>query len=189
MRALESFQLNDDQREIELPWHRSAPKPEKTVVFPNMGVLGGIRIVVIGFSELHVAFAPSVHVVPAHSPFLNSLNSTRLLSLTGSSQATGYPRIHLHRICHSAINPGRCSAAITLVQLFFRVSHPGPAFPLQWVVNQKKKKKTNFDPVGIPVLHLAPTYVPHLSIRRLHTSVLVITLSIGQFSIAFNQQF
>ena len=144
---------------------------------------------VIDFSELHVAFAPSVHVVPAHSPFFNSLNSTRLLSLTGSSQPTGHSRIHLHRICHPAINLGRCSAAITLIHFFFTVSHPGPAFPLQCVGEQKKKEKTNFVPVGIPVLHLAPTYVPHLSIRRLHTSVLVITLSIGQFSIAFNQPF
>ena len=143
----------------------------------------------IDFRELHVAFAPSVHVVPAHSPLLISLNSTRLFSLTGASQTTGYSRIHLHCICHSAVNPRRCSATIALIQPLFRISHPGPAFPLQCVVDRKIKKTTNFDPVGIPVLHLAPTYVPHLSIRKLHTSVLVITLSIGQFSIAFNQPF
>ena len=143
----------------------------------------------IDFSGVHVAFAPSVHAVPAHSPLFNSLNRTRLFSFTGSSQATGYSRIHLHRICHSAINLGRCSATITLIQLVFRVSHPGSTFSLQCVVEQKWKEKTNFDLVGIPVLHLAPTYVPHLSNRRLHTSVLVITLSIGQFSVAFNQPF
>ena len=95
---------------------------------------------VIDFRRLHVAFAPSVHVVPTHSPFLYSLNSTRLFSLTGSSQATGYSRIHLHRICHSAINPGRCSAPITLIQFFFRVAYPGSAFPLQCVVEPKREK-------------------------------------------------
>ena len=144
----------------------------------------------IDFRGLHVAFAPPVHVVPAHSPLLNSLNSTRMLSLTGSSSATGFSRIHLHRICHPPIIPGRCPAAITFIQQSFRVAHSGSAFPLQCVVYPKKvRKKTNFDLVGIPVLHLAPTYVPHLSIRKLHTFILVITLSIGQFSIAFNQPF
>ena len=113
----------------------------------------------IDFSELHVAFAPSVHVVPAHSPLLISLNRTRLFSLTGAPQATGYSRIHLHRICHSAINPRRCSAIITLIQFFFRISHPGPAFPLQCVVVQIKKKK------GLTLIQLAFPYFtlhPHM---------------------------
>ena len=144
---------------------------------------------VIDCRGLHVAFAPPVHVVPAHSPLLNSLNSTRLLTLTGASHPTGHSRIHLHRICHSAINPGRCFAAITRIQPHFRFAYPGSAFPLQCVLYPKMIITLTLIPVGIPVLHLAPTYVPHLSIRRLHTSVLVITLSIGQFSTAFNQPF
>ena len=91
---------------------------------------------------LHVAFTP----VPTHPPLLNSLNRSRLFSLTGSSQATRISRIYLHRFCHSAIYPSRCSPTITLVQLSFRVPHSGPAFSLQCVIEQKKKKKTtNFN--------------------------------------------
>ena len=141
------------------------------------------------FRDLHVAFTPSVHVIPLHPPLLNSLNRARVFSLTGSSQTTGCSRIHLHRICHSAINASRCSPSITLIQLCFRVPHPGPAFPLQCVLEKEIEKRLTLIPVGIPVLDLAPTYVPHLSIRKLHTSILVITLSIGQFCFAFNQPF
>jgi hypothetical protein len=112
--------------------------------------------VVIDFSGVHVALAPSVHVVPAHSPLLNSLNRTRLFSFTGSAQATGYSRIHLHRICHPAINSGRCSAAITLIQLFIRVSHPGPAFPLQCVVDHKRGKSLTLIQLAFPYSTLHP---------------------------------